>query len=899
MSFAVEELVTNLITIDNLLFATYNMSTAEHKRLQENSKKEVPLEKWGPYLSERQWGTVREDYSANGDAWNYFPHDHARSRAYRWGEDGLAGISDIFQNLCFSVALWNGKDPILKERLFGPSNPEGIHGEDVKELYYYLDNIPTHYYMKYLYKYPQQEYPYNDLLNKNKTLDKYDPEYEILDTGIFSDNKYFDVYVEYAKNNSEDIFIKIEIVNRGQYSAAITVLPTLLFYNKWQYAGNENKPSIIFLDNQSVKAQHKVFGDYYLYFNKPDENLFTENETNFEKLFNKPNNNEFVKDAFHEAIINGKNHEKLKDKKEGTKFSPVYCYEIKATQSEKIFLRLTNDKTDKPFPQNFEQIFQIRKKEADDFYDVVIPSNVTPDQKNIQRQAFAGLLWNKQYYHYDVERWLKNSDGITPVTEERLNGRNSDWPYLKNQDVMSMPDKWEYPWYAAWDMAFHCISFALIDADFAKHQLLLLMREWYMNPQGQLPAYEWNFGDVNPPVHAFAALQVYKTEKDIYGKKDIEFLKKIFQKLIINFTWWINRKDTNGNSIFEGGFLGLDNIGLFNRSMMLPGNILLEQADGTSWMGMYALRMMDIALEIAMYDKSFEDSGTKFYEHFVIIGEALNEMGLWNEEDKFFYDVLSVNKSDAIPVKIRSAVGLIPLFAVTVIEKFHLDKLPDFTKRMQWFQHYRRENNKYLPSQDKSNEDCILLSMVSKERLTFILERVLDESEFLSDGGIRALSKCYYQNPYSLDFVGTEYSIQYDPGDSTSGMFGGNSNWRGPVWMPLNFLFIHAIKIYGYFYEDDYKVECPKGSGTYLTLTEVAKEITRRLLGIFEKNEQNERLTNGPYNWFYQREENRDLVLFHEYFHGDNLRGLGASHQTGWTALVANLFYDMNKKTVI
>jgi hypothetical protein len=874
------------------------MDTAEHLRLKDNAIKQVPLEKWGPYLSERQWGTVREDYSEDGDAWNYFPHDHARSRAYRWGEDGLAGISDIFQNLCFSIALWNGKDPILKERLFGLSNPQGIHGEDVKELYYYLDNIPTHYYMKYLYKYPHEAYPYDEIINKNNILTKSDPEFEILDTGIFNDDKYFDVFVEYAKNNSEDIFIKMQIVNRGNESASITVLPTLWFYNKWQYSG-EDKPSIVFINTESVKATHKLLGDYYFYFNEPDEVLFTENETNFKKLFNLDNKTEFVKDAFHEAIINGTNREKCKNKKEGTKFSPVYSYEIKEMESTIIYLRLTNKNTTEPFPENFEQIFEFRKKEADDFYEAVIPSNANADQKNIQRQAFAGLLWNKQYYHYDLERWLNAGDGITPVTEERRSGRNCDWRYLKNQDVISMPDKWEYPWYAAWDMAFHCISFALIDPEFAKHQLLLLMREWYMNPQGQLPAYEWNFSDVNPPVHAFAALQVYKTEKNIYGKSDIEFLKKIFQKLIINFTWWINRKDADGNSIFEGGFLGLDNIGLFNRSMILPGNILLEQADGTSWMGMYAMGMMDIALEIAMYDRSFEDAGTKFYEHFVIIGEALNEMGLWNEEDKFFYDVLSVNKSDAFPLKVRSAIGLIPLFAVTVIEKFQLDKLPDFAKRMQWFQNYRKENHKYLPSQDKSNDDCILLSMVSKEKLMFILERLLDESEFLSTGGIRALSKHYQQNPYSLEFVGTNYTIEYDPGDSTSGMFGGNSNWRGPVWMPLNFLIVHAIKIFGYFYEEDYKVECPKGSGIYLTLTDVANNIANRLLGIFEKNEQNERLVFGSYNWFYKKEENRELVLFHEYFHGDNLRGLGASHQTGWTALIVNLFYNMNNQSMI
>ena len=869
------------------------MDTAEHKRLAENSTKEVPLEKWGPYVSERQWGTVREDYSANGDAWNYFPHDHARSRAYRWGEDGLAGISDIFQNLCFSIAMWNGRDTILKERLFGLSNPEGNHGEDVKELYYYLDNLPTHYYMKYLYKYPQGQYPYLDLIDKNKNRGKNDPEYEILDTGIFNDNKYFDVFVEYAKNNSEDIFIKIEIINRGNETAHIKVLPTLWFYNKWQYAGNEEKPSIELLNNNTVKAEHKFLGKYFLYFQQASEVLFTENETNFQKLFNRPNASEFVKDAFHDAIIHGANYEKLKEKKKGTKFSPVYEYDINPNETQAIFLRLTNKETTIPFPEKFEDIFMQRKKEADEFYESVCAASCNDDQKNIQRQAFAGLLWSKQYYHYDLERWLYSSDGITPITEQRQNGRNHKWKYLKNQDIISMPDKWEYPWYAAWDSAFHCISLSIIDPLFAKHQLLLLMREWYMDPQGQLPAYEWNFGDVNPPVHAFAALEVYNTEKKMYGKSDLEFLKKIFQKLIINFTWWINRKDADGNNIFEGGFLGLDNIGLFNRSAILPGDTLLEQADGTSWMGMYALNMMDIALEIAMHDNSFEDAGTKFYEHFVIIAEALNELGLWNDDDKFFYDVMSLDKSHAVPLKVRSVIGVMPLFAVSIIEKKAFDKLPDFTKRMEWFKNYRQLSNKYLPSQQKSNNENILLSLVHKDRLQQLLEKLLDESEFLSSGGIRALSKFYQQNPYTLNYGGNTYSIEYDPGDSTSGMFGGNSNWRGPVWMPVNYLFLNAIKAYGSFYEDDFKVECPKGSGIFLTLTEVAIDITKRVLHVFEKDDKDERMVYGPYNWFYKRKENQELVLFHEYFHGDTLRGLGASHQTGWTALIVNLFQDL------
>ncbi|HUZ59172.1 MAG TPA: hypothetical protein VMU83_10350 [Hanamia sp.] len=873
-----------------------NSDNAELKRLEENATKEIPLVKWGPYLSERQWGTVREDYSENGDAWNYFPHDHARSRVYRWGEDGLGGISDINQQLCFAVALWNGKDPILKERLFGLGNQEGNHGEDVKELYYYLDNIPTHYYMKYLYKYPQDAFPYLDLLNTNKSRNRQESEYEILDTGVFNDDKYFNVNVEYAKNNDEDIFIKIEIVNRGNEKAPVTVLPTLWFYNNWQYTGGNNKPNINFLSNQSVKTNHQLMGEYYLYFQHSDDVLFTENETNFQRLFNRPNTSEFVKDSFHDAIINGTNFQKLKDKKQGTKCAPVYHLDIEPKQSQSIFLRLTNKETDDFFPNNFEEIFNTRKKEADNFYNSITPASCTEDQKNIQRQAFAGLLWNKQYYHYDVNRWLNTSDGITPESNERKNGRNHNWKYLKNQDILSMPDNWEYPWYAAWDTAFHCITLAVIDPSFAKHQLTLLMREWYMDPQGQLPAYEWDFNDVNPPVHAFAALQIYKTEQKLYGKTDLVFLKSIFQKLIINFTWWINRKDADGNSIFEGGFLGLDNIGLFNRDMVLPGNMLLEQADGTSWMGMYALDMMNIALEIAMNDISFEDTATKFYEHFVIISEALNELGLWNEEDKFFYDVLSLNKSEGFPLKIRSLIGLSSLFAVTVIEKEVFDKLPDFTKRMKWFQKYRQANNLYLPSQDRSDYECVLLSLVDRERLGFLCEKLLDESEFLSQGGIRALSKYYQNNPYTLTYGGSSYSIQYDPGDSTSDMFGGNSNWRGPVWMPVNFLFIHAFKTFGYFYEDDVKVECPVGSGSFLTLTELSKEIAKRLLHIFEKNDQNERLTYGPYNWFYKKEENSGLLLFNEYFHGDTLRGLGASHQTGWTGLIANLILDLGEK---
>lgn len=868
--------------------------SAEQVRLNENALKQIPLEKWGPYLSERQWGTVREDYSEGGDAWNYFPHDHAHSRAYRWGEDGLAGISDYFQNLCFAIALWNGKDPILKERLYGLTNGEGNHGEDVKELYYYLDNVPTHYYMKYLYKYPQAAFPYEQLKNTNRYRSKQEVEFEILDTEVFKANKYFDVYVEYAKNNSEDIFIKIEIINRGADAAPITVLPTLWFYNRWQYRTKTRvKPSIDWVNEQTVKTTHEKLGNYYLYFQQPDDLLFTENETNTEKLFGKPNETPFVKDAFHNAVINGKNILGLRNRKQGTKCAPVYNLTVEGNGSKVIFLRLANHLDGDPFAEGFENIFVQRKQEADEFYQAVLPKDKSPELINIQRQAFAGLLWSKQFYHYDVERWLSKSDGITPVSEQRKLGRNHSWKYLKNQDIIIMPDKWEYPWYAAWDSAFHCIAMSIIDPSFAKNQLILLTREWYMNPSGQIPAYEWNFSDVNPPVHAFAALQVYHREKEMKGVGDIQFLKRIFQKLIINFTWWINRKDENGNNIFGGGFLGLDNIGVFNRGINEHHeDVSLEQADGTSWMGMYALNMMDIALEIAMTDNSFEDAATKFYEHFVIIGEALNELGLWNKEDNFFYDVLSLQNQNPVPLKVRSIVGAAPLFAVSIIDKKSLAALNDFRKRTNWFDNYRINNNLFLPNEETSDGNDQLLSLVLKERLVEILDKLLDEKEFLSPGGIRALSKFHLTHPYSINLKDTNYSIQYDPGDSTSDFYGGNSNWRGPVWMPINYLIIKAIKKYGEFYGDDLKVECPKGSGKMMNLKEVAAELTSRIISIFDTDNKGHRPTHGSYDWFYQLPENKELLLFYEYFHGDTGSGLGASHQTGWTAVLVDLIRD-------
>ena len=872
------------------------MMSAEHQRLSVNERKNIPLEQWGPYLSERQWGTVREDYGPHGDAWNYFPHDHAPSRVYRWGEDGLAGITDYFQNLCFAIALWNGKDPILKERLFGLANGEGNHGEDVKELYYYLDNVPTHYYMEYLYKYPQQAFPYDKLVHGNKARGKHEPEYEILDTGVFNNNEYFDVKVTYAKQSSQDIFIKIDITNKFKEAAPITVLPTLWFYNRWKNGSDEKKGKITSLGKTSVIAEQERLGSYYFYFQKADDALFTDNETNKQKIMGIPNETPFVKDAFHSAIIHGQHTQALRDRKTGTKFSPVYNYTIEGGATKTIYCRLSSKPHDNPFGGGIASVFTNRKQQADDFYTSLLHTDTPKDLLNIQRQAFAGLLWSKQYYHYDVERWLSTSDGISPVNDGKKYGRNSDWKHLKNQDIILMPDKWEYPWYAAWDLAFHCIPMAMIDVTFAKHQLILIMREWYMKPDGQLPAYEWNFGDVNPPVHAWAALQVYKIEKENTGKGDLTFLKRIFQKLIINFTWWINRKDEKGNNIFQGGFLGLDNIGVFDRSYGIAAHMQLEQADGTSWMGKYALNMMDIALEIAVNDVAFEDTATKFFEHFVLIAEAMNEHILWNKEDQFFYDTLSIKGGETIPLKTQSIVGLTPLLAVSVIEKSTLNKLTDFKRRIGWFENYRKKNNRFWPNEERSDSDKILLSLVPRERLIALLKRMLNEEEFLSEGGIRALSKYHEKNPYSVTLDGKLYTIGYDPGDSTSNLFGGNSNWRGPVWIPINYLFIRSIRKYASFYEDTLLVECPTGSGNMMNLEQVADELTNRVISIFQKDEEGMRRSNAEYNKFYQQPGNEDLVLFFEYFHGDSGKGLGASHQTGWTAVVADLINQMNRK---
>jgi hypothetical protein len=837
---------------------------------------------------------VREDYSTDGNAWQYFPFDHAHCRAYQWGEDGLAGISDFFQNLCFGMALWNGKDAILKERLFGLRNGEGNHGEDVKELYYYLDNVPTHSYMEFLYKYPQQAFPYEQLRTENAQRSRQEPEYELLDTGIFDKNEYFDVRVTYAKQSPTDIFIKITVTNRHSKAAELTVLPTLWFFNN-RYNKLSETPVISYRDATSVQARHERLGSYYFYVQPEGQDmLFTDNETNLLEVTGKPNKTLFTKDAIGNAVISGENRKLLRERKKGTKFSSVHNLKIAGGSTQTIYCRLTNNELDNAFLPGFEALFGTRKTEADEFYAAILPKGMSQDMMQIQRQAIAGLLWSKQYYYFDVERWLTTGDGITPPNWSKAHGRNHDWQHLKNQDVILMPDKWEYPWYAAWDLAFQCISMAAVDPVFAKHQLLLIMREWYMKPDGQLPAYEWNFSDVNPPVHAWAALQVYHIDKKSKGTGDVVFLKKIFQKLLINFTWWINRKDRNGNNIFEGGFLGLDNIGVFNRSFH-GGEAQLEQADGTSWMGTYALNMMDIALEIALHDESFEDTATKFFEHFILIAEALNEYHLWNEEDKFFYDVLSVPGSEPKPLRIKSIVGLTTLFAVSTIPKLCFDKLKDFKKRTSWFENYRKTNGKFWPNEERGDRDEILLSLVRQDRLVYLLERLLDEEEFLSPGGIRALSKYHKAHPYSAVLDGAVYTIAYDPGDSTSDIFGGNSNWRGPVWMPINYMIIQSIRRFGTFYGDSLLVDFPTRSGNKLNLCQVADKLTERVASLFEPDAKGGRKAYDMYNWFYQRPENKDLILFYEYFHGDTGQGLGASHQTGWTALVAELISEYHQ----
>ena len=876
------------------------LGKAEQSRLAEHYARERDWLHWGPYLSERQWGTVREDYSPYGNAWDYFPHDHARSRAYRWGEDGIAGISDEQQRLCFALTCWNGHDPILKERLFGLTGSEGNHGEDVKELYYYLDSTPTHSYLKYLYKYPQRAFPYADLLNTNRQRGRNQPEYELLDTGIFDNNRYFDIVTEYAKADEHDILIRITAHNRAAEDADLHLLPTLWFRNTWSFGQLATRPRIrLGCDGAQfgcVTTEHPQQGDYTLYFEAASQVLFTENETNTERLYGLPNRHPFVKDAFHTAIIEN-NNSLMYGRKEGSKMAPVYRKNVPAGGSITVKLRLKRGTSSSPFGPEFDTLFTERITEADGFYADIQPVGITDVDRSIQRQAFAGMLWSKQYYYLDVPQWLDGDPGQVPPPEGRKQGRNHQWRTLNNADIISMPDKWEYPWYAAWDLAFHCVPLARLDPNFAKNQLILFLREWYMHPNGQLPAYEWAFGDVNPPVHAWSCLMVYKLDRERTGQGDVKFLKRVFQKLLLNFTWWVNRKDAKGNNVFEGGFLGLDNIGVFDRSNQIPGGGRLEQADGTSWMAMYSLNMLEMALEIAKTDDTYEDVATKFFEHFVYIAESLNRMGedwvgSWDEQEGFFYDILEMPNGQYIPLKVRSLVGLSTLFAVLTIPRAVFEKLPDFTVRMQWFQRYQKKGGMHVVLEDTPGDKDLLLSLIPPKRLVRLLHAMLDENEFLAPGGIRSLSK-RHKYGYSVQIAGQEFGLSYEPGESSSGLFGGNSNWRGPVWMPMNFLLIQALKAYHQHYDSTVQVEFPTGSGEWVTLGEAAQRLANRLIGVFRPDENGHRPVNDRQNRYAADPHFKDLVLFYEYFHGDTSRGVGASHQTGWTGIVAHLINDL------
>ncbi len=872
--------------------------TEELKRLKAHYSKQKDWLKWGPYLSERQWGTVREDYSAHGDAWNYIPHDHARSRTYRWGEDGIAGISDRYCNICFGITLWNGKDPILKERLFGLPGPKGNHGEDVKELYYYLGNTPSHSYMKHLYKYPQNEFPYVKLVEENKKRGKEELEYELLDTGIFDNNEYFDVVTEYAKADGEDVLIKISIANRGPKTAPVYLMPTLWIRNFWSFGEMEEKPIIKkgkYPDHVSIN--HSYVGKYTLYFEKPSELLFTENETNRERIFGDENDHPYKKDFFHDVVIKD-DYSLAKKKGEGTKFAPLYRLKLKAGETQTVKLRLVKGRLETPFDKNFDTVVSDREEESEEFYKGITQKS-SKEQREIQKQAFAGLLWTKQYYNYEVEKWLHPDPNDELPGIERAYLRNSNWKTLRTHDILSMPDTWEYPWFAAWDSAFHCVTFAMIDPDFAKEQLLLFTKEWFMAPNGQIPAYEWNFSDVNPPVQAWAAIHIYQIEERSTGKGDLKFLKRMFNKLALNFTWWVNRVDRFDKNIFEGGFLGLDNIGVFDRSNGIPGGGILEQVDGTSWMALYCLNMLEMALEIAIEDETFEDMAIKYFGHFVFIAEALNKLkegapGSWDENEGFFYDTLILPNGQSIPIKVRSISGLLSLAAVLNIRKETLDKLPRFRKSMGWFRKYRKENAKYQVIEDYAAGKDVLLSLVPKKRMDILIKSMLNESEFLGNHGIRSLSKAH-EKPYSIEIDGATYGITYEPAESQTNLFGGNSNWRGPIWMPMNYLFIGTLKEYHNYYENDLKYQFPTGSGNYLNLKEIGFEISKRLIAMFDKDEKGHRPIHALHKDHYTDEHFKDLILFYEYFHGDNGRGVGASHQTGWTALVANLIEEINR----
>ncbi len=900
--------------------------TTEDNRLEEARQRKKHWKRWGPYLSERQWGTVREDYSPGGTAWEFFPHDHARSRAYRWGEDGIAGISDRHQMMCFALSLWNGKDPILKERLFGLTGNEGNHGEDVKEYYFYLDSTPTHSYMKYLYKYPHKEFPYGALVDENKRRGRNDPEFELLDTGAFAESRYFDVFVEYAKADAEDIFIRITAFNRGPEAADLHLLPTIWFRNTWSWGRDLRRPSAMKAAATpgcaSVELGHHQYGKRWLLFGGTPQLLFTENETNRERIFGVANRSPYVKDAFHEFIIRGK-QDAVNPQQQGTKVAGHYHFKLGPGEQATLKLRLTEIEPlagmdlnspmigtitapahaeseagvpgTNDFGAGFDKLIAKRKTEADEFYATRMPKQLSDDARSVQRQAFAGMLWSKQFYHFDVRAWLEGDPAGPPPSQERLKGRNKEWTHLYNDDIISMPDKWEYPWYAAWDLAFHMIPLAIVDPDFAKEQLILLLREWYMHPNGQLPAYEWAFGDVNPPVHAWAAWRIYKIDRRVRGVPDRAFLEKVFHKLLLNFTWWVNRKDVEGMNIFQGGFLGLDNIGVFDRSAPLPTGGHLEQSDGTSWMGMYCLNMLAIALELAKEDPAYEDVASKFFEHFVYIAHAMNDIGtdgvaLWDNEDGFYYDVLHLPSGHEHYLKVRSMVGLIPLFAVETLEPEIVDRLPGFKRRMQWFIDNHPDVPEHIEMTQRSARGVRrLLSLVSRKQLKRVMARMLDETEFLSPHGIRALSRFHKDNPYELWMNDHVSRVDYEPAESSTGLFGGNSNWRGPIWFPVNYLLIESLQKFHHYYGEDFKVECPARSGKEQDLWQVAGEISRRLVRIFLRGKDGRRPVAGALDPFQYDPHWKDLIQFHEYFHGDNGAGIGASHQTGWTGLVAKL----------
>jgi hypothetical protein len=884
--------------------------TREGVRLQMNNQRIGHWNRWGPFLAERAWGTVREDYSADGDAWNYFPHDHARSRAYRWNEDGIAGICDRHQYLCFAVAFWNGRDPYLKERLFGLSGKEGNHGEDVKEYYFYIDNTPTHSYMKYVYRYPQGEFPYKQLVEENGRRNRDDPEFELVDTGIFQEDRYFDISIEYAKRDSEDLLIRISVTNRGPDPAPIHVLPTLWFRNTWDWGRDPRRPSIVAATTPkksngtlTVLANHYQLGEYIMYCAGADELLFTENETNFPRLFKSPGPTPYVKDAFHEYVVGGKRGA-VNPERTGTKAAGLYSRTVAADETITINVRLSalvgDHPLDLPFA-DFDTFITERQEEADEFYDAVLGDHLSADAKLIGRQAFAGMLWSKQYYHYVVTDWLKGDPAEPQPPAIRREARNHEWRHVFTRDVISMPDKWEFPWFASWDLGFHCAALAHVDPHFAKEQIILMLREWYMHPNGQIPAYEWDFGDVNPPVLSMAARAVFEIERAHTGVGDFAFLERVFNKMLLNFTWWVNRKDPLGKNVFQGGFLGMDNIGAFDRGKLPPG-YMLGQADGTSWMAAFARSMLSIALMLAERNPIYEDLASKFWEHFIYIANSMNSLddpkkSLWHEGDGFFYDHLTTPEGETIPIRARTMVGFVPLFGASVVEAFSCNQHEAFNRRRKWFIEHRPEMVEAVgPMVTPGAHNHLILGLVRTDQLRRMLAYMLDEAEFLSPFGIRAVSRHHLENPLVMRLEGREYRLDYEPGESTTDLFGGNSNWRGPIWLPVNFLIIQALREYYLYYGDMFQVECPTGSGKMMTLEQVAKELARRVSHIFLRDASGKRAVFGDSELFNNNPQWRDLIPFFEYFHGDTGRGCGASHQTGWTGLIAQILVMLGKE---